>query len=195
MAGRADFDAIHAELRPRITRYLRGLLGGADAEDATQEVFVRVSRALGDFRGDSSAATWVYRIATRVAFDRRRRVAAHRTGQTLLRIAPPPRDRAADAERALVRREMNDCIREHIAALPPAYRSALLLSDEGLGSGEIARALGISVATAKIRLHRARARLRKTLGAGCRLYRDDDNDLACEPRSGEVYLGTPGPRL
>ena len=191
MASRPDFDAIHAELRPRIARYLRGLLGASDAEDATQEVFVRVSRALGNFRGDSSAATWVYRIATHLAFDRLRRVAAHRTGEALLRIAPPPPARAADAEEALVRGEMNDCIRGHIAALPPAYRSALLLSEEGLDSEEIARALGVSVATAKIRLHRARARLKKTLGTACRLYRDRDNDLACEPRSNEVYLGTP----
>ena len=189
MASRLDFETIHAELRPKIARYLRGLLGALDAEDATQEVFARVSQALGNFRGDASVATWVYRIATHVAFDRLR--ARRSAGAALLRIGPGAPARTAGAEQALVRREMNDCIRGHVDALPPTYRSALLLSDEGFDGRAIAQALGVSVAAAKIRLHRARARLRKALDDACRLYRDDDNELACEPRPREGCIRGP----
>ena len=191
MATALDFDTIHAELRPKIARYLRRLVGAAEAEDVTQEVFTRVSQALADFRGDSTVATWVYRIATHAAFDRLRRVASRRAGDTLLRIGQPPAERLLGVEEALERREMSACIRGHVAALPPAYRSALLLHDEGLDNRQIAGALGISLGAAKIRLHRARARLRKALGDACRLSRDGDDELVCEPMSPAGRI--PGP--
>jgi len=64
-----DFNAIHASYLPRISRYLARLVGQSEAEDLTQEVFVRVSRGLPDFRGDAKLSTWIYRIATNVATD------------------------------------------------------------------------------------------------------------------------------
>ena len=197
MAPPLDFDAIHAELRPKIARYLRGLVGAADAEDVAQEAFTRVSRALGDFRGDASLSTWVYRIATHAAFDRLRRAASRRAGEALLRIERPVARQTPSIEQALARQEMNECIRSHVAALPPAYRAVVLLSEEGLDNRQIAEALGISVPAAKIRLHRARARLRAALGAACRLYRDGDDELACEPRprAGAAYPGAGEVRL
>jgi RNA polymerase sigma-70 factor, ECF subfamily len=68
-----------------------------------------------------------------------------------------------------------------------SYRSVLILREqEGLTNQEIADALGLSVNTVKIRLHRARARLRKELGSGCDFYRDDRNEFACQPKAGGV---------
>jgi RNA polymerase sigma-70 factor, ECF subfamily len=99
----------------------------------------------------------------------------------------PVDDHASDIEHTLVRREMNDCIDEFIARLPPSYRSILILSEqEELTNQEIADALGLTLETVKIRLHRARARLRKELGSGCDFYRDDRNEFACEPKPGGV---------
>jgi RNA polymerase sigma-70 factor (ECF subfamily) len=135
-------------------------------------------------------ATWIYRIATNAAFDRLRARSTRRAGETLLQIRRPPTDRGADVERALVRREMNDCIRQYVDELSPSYRSVVLLSeDEGLSNAEIAEALGVSLETVKIRLHRARARLRTRLGSDCTVYRDDRNELACEPRPRGVSPG------
>src|SRR5512136_509386 len=64
-----DFAAIYQEFHPRILRYLQRLCGEEDAADLTQTVFIKVSRALDSFRGDSSLSTWIYRIATNTAHD------------------------------------------------------------------------------------------------------------------------------
>ncbi len=73
-AGRAalDFHRVYDEFQPRIRRYLARLAGATEAEDLTQETFVRVHHALEGFRGDAALATWIYRIATNVATDRLR---------------------------------------------------------------------------------------------------------------------------
>jgi len=67
--GLEDFASIYQDFQPKIFRYLCRLSGEADAEDLTQTVFTKVSRSLGTFRGESSLATWIYRIATNTAHD------------------------------------------------------------------------------------------------------------------------------
>ena len=67
-----DFESIHTAFRPRIHRYLTRLVGMQDAEDLTQEVFFKISQGLRAFRRESQLSTWIYRIATNVAIDRRR---------------------------------------------------------------------------------------------------------------------------
>jgi RNA polymerase sigma-70 factor (ECF subfamily) len=92
-------------------------------------------------------------------------------------------DGAPAVEQTLVRREMNDCIGGYVARLPASYRSVLILSErEGFTNPEIAATLGITVETVKIRLHRARGRLRNDLKTGCSFYHDDRNELSCEPK-------------
>ncbi len=82
---------------------------------------------------------------------------------------------------------MQACIRGYIEDLPPPYRSVVLLSEEAeLTNQEIADVLGLTLDTVKIRLHRARGRLRKDLGRGCTVSRDERNELACEPKVGGV---------
>jgi len=76
---------------------------------------------------------------------------------------------------------MSACVHEYINRLPPTYRAAILLHDAyGLTDQEAADALHISLATAKIRIHRARAMLRSALGSGCRFEVDDRGVLVCE---------------
>jgi RNA polymerase sigma-70 factor (ECF subfamily) len=93
----------------------------------------------------------------------------------------PPEAQTPSVEKAAVREEMNDCIREFIGRLPENYKTVMLLSElEGFKNDEIAAILGVSLDTVKIRLHRAREKLRKELQAGCNFYRDDCNELACD---------------
>lgn len=180
---RLDFQRVYAEFHPKIRRYLDRLAGPRDVEDLTQEVFTKVSQALPQFRGESSLSTWIYRIATNAAYDRLRARASQHESDVPLNAETPIADQSPGVEQKLVRRQMNDCIDDYVARLPASYRSVVILSEhEGLSNQEIADALDVTLDTVKIRLHRARARLRKELSNGCDFYRDERNEFACEPK-------------
>ncbi|HET7876103.1 MAG TPA: RNA polymerase sigma factor [Methylomirabilota bacterium] len=187
-AGAAlDFQRVYDEFQARIRRYLARLAGAAEADDLTQETFARVSHALAGFRGEAALSTWIYRIATNVALDR-----ARSPGFQLQAHAAEPEALAAlgtapTIEQDVARQEMSECVRDYVDQLPPDYRTVVVLSElEELPDREIAEILGISLETAKIRLHRARARLRQLLELGCSFSRDERNELTCEPRPDDV---------
>jgi RNA polymerase sigma-70 factor (ECF subfamily) len=193
-----QFDEVFTSFHPKVLAYLRRLLGEQDAEDAAQEVFLKISKCLHRFRGQSQLSTWVYRIATNTALDRlriqtrRRRLTggsactdpmenlqSEGIAEDLWKTEAP-----ATPEQMAVRKEMNTCIRGVVEGLPPAYRTVLVLSDiEGLTDKEIAEVLGVTVESVKIRLHRARGRLKRELEVHCTFYRDERNELACDRKS------------
>jgi RNA polymerase sigma-70 factor (ECF subfamily) len=191
-----DFRQIYEAFRPRIVRYLTRLAGEAEAEDLAQEVFVKVDRGLGAFRGDSQLSTWIYRIATRAALDRLRSLQGR--GRPDRQLPATPIEEAAEgiwagdeppAEQGVIRKEMNGCIRSIVDTLPTNYRSAVVLSElEGLRDAEIAEILGIRLQTAKMRLHRGRLLLKEALSRACVFYRDERNELACDRKGGEAPL-------
>jgi RNA polymerase sigma-70 factor, ECF subfamily len=172
-----DFQPLHERFRPRVLRYLARLVGEGEAEDLTQAVMLKVSEALPDFRGDSSVSTWIYRIATNTALDRLRSKPAPALAETDLESG----EQSTSAESAAIREEMNTCIREFIERLPDNYKTVMVLSElEGFKNDEIAAILDLTLDTVKIRLHRARAKLRKDLEAGCSFHRDERDELACD---------------
>jgi RNA polymerase sigma-70 factor (ECF subfamily) len=184
-----DFPAIYEEFYPKVTRYLRRLVGDADAEDASQETFVKISRSLDGFRGESQLSTWIYRIASNVAMDHFRRTASR--GSLPLGHDAGDGDGERDDGHAvdgmplhdtlLIRKDMNECIRGLVDGLPEKYRTVLVLADlEELSNGEISEVTGLSLDTVKIRLHRARLQLKKKMDSACHLYRDGRNELACD---------------
>ena len=78
---------------------------------------------------------------------------------------------------------MSACVRDYMDQLPQDYRTVVVLSElEEMPDREIAEVLGISLEAAKIRLHRARVRLREMLKQGCNFSRDERNEFTCEPR-------------
>ena len=163
------------------------MAGAAEAEDLTQETFLRVNHALEGFRGDAALATWIYRIATNVATDRLRTPGF----QLSVRSAEPEALAALGTvpviEQDIARREMSECVRAYIDQLPADHRTVIVLSElEELPDRQIAEVLGISLEAAKMRLHRARTRLRQMFEQGCDLSRDERNELTCEPRPGDV---------
>lgn len=185
-----DFKSVHDQFRPRVLRYVTRLVGEADAEDVTQSVMLKVSGSLAGFRGDSSLSTWIYRIATNTATDRLRRRSAQAPIDAGLEFAEddlPPAAQTPSVESTAVREEMNACIGEFVAHLPGNYKVVMVLSElEGFSNDEIATILGLTVDTVKIRLHRAREKLRKDLQAGCSFYRSEDNDLACDRKRSTI---------
>lgn len=188
-----EFQDIYAQFHEKIKRYLARMVNEAEAEDLAQEVFVKVGRGLKDFRGRSSLSTWIYKIAANTALDRLRALSSQKEASDILpeddedqagNIFLQTADRNPSPESSLIKREMNDCIRGIVEGLQDRYRTVLLLSEfEELSNAEIAEVLGISADAVKIRLHRARTRLRERLKAQCNLYRDERNELACEPVS------------
>lgn len=189
-----EFQNIHETFRGKVCRYLTRLVDDADAEDLTQEVFVRISQALDNFRGEAQLSTWVYRIATNVAMDKLRSPSFRYIGEKRLLIDSFEDDAEEDRDswsgekvllidRQIIRKEMNECIRDIIDRLPKNYRTVIVLSElEELKNNEIAEILQVSLETVKIRLHRARERLKKELESHCTFYRDERNELACDKK-------------
>jgi RNA polymerase sigma-70 factor (ECF subfamily) len=200
MAPDHTFETVYAEYHPKILRYLTQMVGSVDAEDVAQEVFDRVHRGLRGFQGKSSLSTWIYRIATNAAIDRSRsasyRYEKDRKSYEDQTIHEPSGAMASPTpqatERLLIRKEMSDCIKEFIDALPPNYKAVLVLSDlEGLASREIAEILSITEDNAKVRLHRARARLKEALKNGCDFYYTEENALACDRKPVQILPDPP----
>jgi RNA polymerase sigma-70 factor, ECF subfamily len=183
-----DFNQIYADYQPGILRYLTQLAGVRAAEDLTQETFIRVGQALGSFNHQSSLSTWIYKIATNAATDRLRSRAFRQETVTVYHTETghcpeSSADSSFSTEEQVIRKEMNECIHAYVDLLPENYRTVLILSEmEGFRNSEIADILGISLDTVKIRLHRAREKLRQELGANCIFYRNDCNQLACESK-------------
>ena len=189
-----DIHVIYETFHPKIVRYLTHMVGRRDAEDLTQEVFVKVNQALKTFRGESQLSTWIYRIATNAALDKLRSPSFRQTRQKSIseesivegeiEIVDKDAwtgDKKPSVETSLIRKEMNECIRGIVESLPENYRTAVILSElEGFKDHEIAEIIGVSISTAKIRLHRARSRLKKELENHCDFYRDERNEFACD---------------
>jgi RNA polymerase sigma-70 factor (ECF subfamily) len=176
-----DFQRIHDEFRPKIERYLVRLVGEYEAEDLTQEVFIRVSRALQSFRGESQLSTWIYRIATNAALDKLRDPSFRRIVQNGQPDCSDPgeievenkdmgaEEGASSPEEHLFRKERFECYCDCIEMLPLNYRTIIALSElEALAAGEIAEILGLSLDVVKIRLHRGRVRLLQELKSHCK---------------------------
>ncbi len=175
-----DFLArVAGESSPALLRYLERYVGDrGKAEDLLQETLLRVARGQASFDRRSSLKIWIFSIATHVAIDHLRQPA-----QRLNLVAI---DEAADVAEGpplserLVIDEMNQCVREVIDGLPADYRAALVLYElEGMTVAETARICGCSLATAKIRIHRARRRLKEALARQCTFYRDGDDVFRC----------------
>lgn len=175
------FENIYESFRPKIHRYLIHMVGDYEAEDLTQKVFIKISQALENFRGEAGISTWLYRIATNAAIDRvrspsfRRAVQDHAAEDLIAGDDSEIEDRNAWTgevtplvEPQIYRKEMNECILSFVLNLPEKYRAVLVLSEfEGLRNREIAEILGLSLDTVKIRLHRAREKLQKELAGNC----------------------------
>jgi len=164
-----NFEQIHADFRPKVQRYLARMVGEHEAEDLTQEVFVKIHRALPAFRGDSQLSTWIYRIAANAALDRLRAPSFQRIMQDEVADAsgqdaaeddtlnPAIGEQSPSPEQQVCDSERYECYRAFIAELPPNYRAIVALSElEELAAHEIAEILGLSVDVVKIRLHRGR---------------------------------------
>jgi RNA polymerase sigma-70 factor (ECF subfamily) len=200
MTSEYEFKKIYAEYYQKIIKYLLRLVGQHEAEDITQEVFEKASRGLKSFEGESKLSTWLYRIATNTAIDRMRSPSFRRSSEhTSLDEDTGTEDRnvwsghtKTHIDQTVIRKEMSECVKEFIDRLPSDYKTVILLSElEGFKNREIADILQISLDTVKIRLHRARARLKKELDDGCTFYYSEQDILACDRKQSQILPKIP----
>ena len=148
------FEQLYETYRGRVfsTAY-RMLSNRADAEDCTQDVFVKVFKKLKSFRGDSAVSTWIYRIAVNACLDfrRRRRLRQAVSLDDGMEVGSTPLS---------VSRLIESCL----PRMAEGYRQVFVLHDiQGLKHEEIGKILGITDGASKSQLHRARAFLRREL--------------------------------
>ncbi len=179
----AELERFFLDERARLRCYLAALVGASDAADLMQETFVRAQRARTTCEA-SAVGAWVRQIARNVAIDHLRRAAASAvlpgSGELATTAAACGAAAGPDPERSTIRREMRECIGDFVRRLPERDAEVIVLSEmRGLPDQEVATTLGITLGAAKIRLHRARSRLRDMMEHGCELYRDEDG-LACD---------------
>lgn len=154
---------------------LRLLGDPADAADATQEVFLRVTRSVMAFRGEAAFPTWLHRVTVNVCATALRRRGDHRARGQIAGWKPfalpgqthdEPADPIAGDDPAgrVVELDEADAVAQALLGLSEVDRAIVTLRDiEGLSTKEAAKVLGISEGAAKVRLHRAHARLRRSI--------------------------------
>ncbi|MBI1915360.1 MAG: sigma-70 family RNA polymerase sigma factor [Planctomycetes bacterium] len=167
-------EQVFREYAPRVYNLARRMLTNeSDAEDVTSEVLLQVVRKLDTFRGESSLATWLYRITANAALALRRKRATHPERQISDPMdqfladgshATPVRGWAAGPVQQVLGHELSQMIEKAVAGLPALYRDVFVLADlEGLANAEIGEVLRLSLPAVKSRLHRARLSLRHAL--------------------------------
>jgi RNA polymerase sigma-70 factor (ECF subfamily) len=173
LAGeRSAFEALVRRHQDRVFGLCVRLLGSRTwAEEAAQDVLIRVYRSLHQFRGDSRFSTWLYRVTLNhcrnvQAYRARRHEKRHDSidaevdeeeGGGRRRELP---DGSADAEAELLKQQRLHVLEDELAKLDPLWKEILVLRDvEGMSYDEIGAALGLAEGTVKSRLHRARAEL------------------------------------
>ena len=176
-------DALAREHSAPLLRHLQRQVGDAEvAADLLQETLLRASRGFDSFAGRSSPKTWLYAIASNVVVDHLRQPLRQQKIVAIEEAADVADGSVALDDRVEVD-EMNACVRDVIDSLPPDYRTALILHDlEGMDGAQTAEVLGISLGATKVRIHRARARLKEALQKSCGFYRDSESVFRCERR-------------
>jgi RNA polymerase sigma-70 factor (ECF subfamily) len=135
-----------------------------DAHDVAQEAYLRAYRGIRRFRGDAQFSTWMYRITANCAATHLGKRARHRHEEldddTVVVDERPEVDPQLAADAGALREQLQ----AELADLPPRLRAVVVLRDVyDLTHSDIAHELGISESAAKVRLHRARRRLRERL--------------------------------
>jgi len=162
------FEIIMRRHNQRLYRVARAILrNDGEAEDVMQDAYVRAYEHLDQFAGRAKFATWLTRIAVHEALARQLRgnryqeleTMSEREGDRFASLAPDPEQQASNSE---VRRLLEEAVEK----LPDAYRTIFILRDvEDVSTTDAAEVLEITQDNVKVRLHRARALLRKSLYA------------------------------
>lgn len=162
---RAAFGALMRDHQDEVYTLARRLVGDPHlASDVAQEAFIRAWRALPKFRGDAKFSTWLYRITVNTSWTQKKRAGRHHASpiEEHTQVAAPVDSQHPEVAGEIL--ELRGRLRHALDRLPDAQREVVVLKDiYGWTHAEIAESMGITVTAAKVRLHRARARLARDL--------------------------------
>jgi RNA polymerase sigma-70 factor (ECF subfamily) len=176
-----DLLGIHDQYYHRVRKFiLASVRDESVADDLTQETFIKIQGNLDTLRDRSKISSWVFQIAYHLCQDHFRGLKNYSTHEEihegLVNIQETP------VQKKMEQDEMSQCVQDQLNLLPEAMRSILILADiMDFTHREIADILGLSVENVKVRVHRARKRLKAILKEKCTFEVDERNVLVCEP--------------
>ena len=183
-----EFFEIYDQYYSKVRKFILALVKDEwVADDIIQETFLKVQQNIKSLRDPSRLSSWIFRIAHNLCQDHFRRLKKSRKEQ---RIDQEETDDLNEAliqkelgiQKELERRQMGECVQNQINLLPEPLRTVLVLFDiMEFSHQESADILGITVKNVKVRLHRARKRLKAILEEECAFERDERNVLICTP--------------
>jgi len=182
-----EFWEIYDQYYAKVRRFILALVKDPwTADDLIQETFLRVQQNLGTLKDSCKLSSWIFRIAYNLCQDHFRQLkAARRKGSTALEQTEGLEEafiQEVFIQKELEQREMGRCVQSQIDLLPEPLRAVLVLFDiMDCSHQEIADILGITIKNAKVRLHRARKKLKPILEEKCTFERDERNVLVCNP--------------
>lgn len=174
-----DFKKIYGENYAGVFGFIYNITNDrALTEDITQESFVKAYNSLDSFRHEAKISVWLNKIAYNLFLDYKRKKSSHSSlsiDDELLtsKLADMKKSLTKEVEQKI----MSDCVRSKILQIPENYRAPLFLDMHDYNNQEIANILGCSLDNAKIRLHRARKKMKEILGSECNFYYDERNVL------------------
>jgi RNA polymerase sigma-70 factor, ECF subfamily len=187
-ADRLDAGTLFETHRDRIYRYVLHLVHDrAEAEDLTQETFLRAHRFHESIREAGAVRSWLYQIATHVCLDRlrQRKPQISLDGEEGVQHAGSIASVNPSALEAAERKETSQCVQRCLQFLPDHYRAVILMHEVySLTAAEMASLMAVNLTTVKMRLHRARRMLEMVMECGCAVSNDACGLPVCQPKPG-----------
>lgn len=152
------------------------------ADDLTQETFIKAYNRIDSLEDVGKMKSWLIRIAYNLCLDHFKTAAKNKC-DSLDSIEEVFSANILPMVKQLERNEMSKCVQDKMLLLPQSYRTILSLSDiAGLTQSEIAEVLEVNVGNVKVRLHRARLKMRAILNLHCNFGNDERAVLVCTPK-------------
>ena len=179
-----EFWEIYDQFYTRVRKFILALVKDEwTADDLIQETFLKIQNNLKNLKDPSKLSSWIFRIAYNLSQDHFRQLKRSRKEERLDQeemedLMEALIQKEFDVQKELEQRQMGECVQNQINLLPESLRTVLVLFDiMELSRQEIAEILGITVKNVKVRLHRARKKLKPILEEKCSFERDEREGL------------------
>ena len=194
-----EFWEIYDQFYGKVRKFILALVKDEwVADDLIQETFLRIQNNLKNLKDPSKLSSWIFRIAYNLCQDHFRQLKISHKEERIDQEGMEDFKEALvqkgpDIQKELEQREMGECVQNQINLLPESLRTVLLLFDiMEFSHQEIADILGITVKNVKVRLHRARKKLKPILEEKCSFEKDERNVLICTPLADGESAGLEG---